>query len=123
MKNVQIIKGDFKSSDFSNTLQKEGPFGESWLTLEQRYEYDYDDIDIATNTPIANKCSDTTLGNINDNQAQIFVDTWTEIRNQELLRADLGYEFRGGDLGSINGKTVTYGELGKRCDIKAASAS
>jgi len=26
LKNVQIIKGDFKSSDFANTLDKEGPF-------------------------------------------------------------------------------------------------
>ncbi len=91
------------------TVQKEGAFGETWLTLEQKYEYNFDDIDIATNTPIANKCSDTTLGNINDNQAQITVDTWTEIRNQELLRTDLGYEFEGGDLGSMSGKTVTYG--------------
>ena len=91
------------------TVQKEGAFGETWLTLEQKYEYNFDDVDIATNTPIANKCSDTTLGNINDNQAQITVDTWTEIRSQELLRTDLGYEFKGGDLGSMNGNTVTYG--------------
>ena len=26
MKNVQIIEGDFTSSDFANTLKKEGPF-------------------------------------------------------------------------------------------------
>jgi hypothetical protein len=91
------------------TVQKAGPFGENWLTLEQRYEYNFDDVDIATNTPIANKCSSTTLGNLNDNQAQISVDSWTEIRNQELLRSDIGYEFQGGDLGSISGKTVTYG--------------
>ncbi|MBK00690.1 MAG: hypothetical protein CMB48_07085 [Euryarchaeota archaeon] len=90
-------------------VQKEGPFGETWLTLEQLYEYNFDDVDIATNTPIANKCSSTTLGNLNDNQAQISVDSWTEIRNQELLRSDIGYEFQGGDLGSIRGKTVTYG--------------
>ena len=90
-------------------VQKKGSFGETWLTLEQRYEYNFDDVDIATNTPIANKCSSTTLGNLNDNQAQISVDSWTEIRNQELLRSDIGYEFQGGDLGSIRGKTVTYG--------------
>ncbi len=91
------------------TVQKKGSFGETWLTLEQKYEYDFDDIDIATNTPIASKCSDTTLGNINDNRAKITVDTWTEIRNKELLRADIGYEFQGGDLGTINGNTMTYG--------------
>ena len=49
------------------------------------------------------------MGNLNNNLAQISVDSWTEIRNQELLRSDIGYEFEGGDLGSIRGKTVTYG--------------
>ncbi|RAH14627.1 MAG: hypothetical protein CMB56_005095 [Methanobacteriota archaeon] len=90
-------------------VQKQGPFGENWLTLEQKYEYDFDDIDIATNTPIANICSKTTLGNLNDNKAKINVDSWTEIRTQELLRADVGYEFEGGDLGTLSGTTVTYG--------------
>ena len=52
--------------------------------------YNFDDIDIATNTPIAGKCSSTTLGNLNNNLAQISVDSWTEIRNQELLRSDIG---------------------------------
>ncbi|MBJ23306.1 MAG: hypothetical protein CMB64_01425 [Euryarchaeota archaeon] len=90
-------------------VQKQGPFGESWLTLEQRYEYDFDDIDIATNTPIANTCSKTTLGSLNDNKAKITVDSWTEIRTQELLRTDIGYELEGGDLGKLSGTTVTYG--------------
>ena len=112
---VTVTKGD--SIEIANqpddsklgAVQKTGPFGEEWLTLEQRYDYNFDDVDIATNTPIAGKCSSTTLGNLNNNLAQISVDSWTEIRNQELLRSDIGYEFEGGDLGSIRGKTVTYG--------------
>jgi len=106
-KNTEIINQPDTSK--LGAVQKQGPFGETWLTLEQKYEYNFDDIDIATNTPIAGRCSDTTLGNLNDNKAKITVDSWTELRNQELLRADLGYEFEGGDLGSLNGKAVTYG--------------
>lgn len=112
---VEVTEGD--STEIINqpdnsklgVVQKQGPYGEKWLTLEQKYEYNFDDIDIATNTPIANICSKTTLGSLNDNKAKINVDSWTEIRTQELLRADIGYEFEGGDLGKLSGKTVTFG--------------
>ena len=69
---VTVTKGD--SIEIANqpddsklgAVQKTGPFGEDWLTLEQRYDYNFDDVDIATNTPIAGKCS-STFCNLNNN--------------------------------------------------------
>ena len=42
-------------------------------------------------------------------EAAALNDSGVTLSASSLLRSDIGYEFEGGDLGSIRGKTVTYG--------------
>jgi hypothetical protein len=117
--NVGVTKGgeselfDQSSNYLAGTVRQSGSYGFEWLTVEKQHEYIFEDVTITRHLKSVidqSKCSDIGASSFG-NSLDVGSTTWTEIRDQDVLRSQVDYSLTH-ESGAIEGTATSFGVSG-----------
>ncbi|MBT3772372.1 MAG: hypothetical protein HOC79_03765 [Euryarchaeota archaeon] len=117
--NVGVTKGgsselfDQSSNYLSGAIRQSGSYGFEWLTVEKQHEYTFEDVTITRHLKSVidqSKCSDIGASSFG-NSLDVGSTTWTEIRDQDVLRSQVDYSLTH-ESGAIEGTATSFGVSG-----------
>ena len=97
-------------SELEGSVIQRGPYGRMWLAAEQELNYDVNaDISGRSFSQIdSSKCSNLEF-NMNGNQIDLTVKSWTEVTERTLLRTDISLDFTDTDAVHSSVAGTTFG--------------
>jgi hypothetical protein len=117
--NVGVTKGgeselfDQSSNYLSGAIRQSGSYGFEWLTVEKQHQYTFEDVTITRHLKSVidqSKCSDIGASSFG-NSLDVGSTTWTEIRDQDVLRSQVDYSLTH-ESGAIEGTATSFGVSG-----------